>query len=110
MTEAPRHPLDPDVVDSTKAKAVFALGLAAVVTGPMVGGLVPATLGLILARQARDDLIAGQGYLAGAKRLRLGLTLIWVGIGLAAAALVTASVFGLISLADGRQDFPNTSN
>jgi hypothetical protein len=108
--EAPRHPLDPDVVGSTKARAVLALGIAAVVTGPMIGGLVPATLGLILARQAREDLIAGQGYLSGARHLRLGLTLAWVGIGLAAAALVTASVFGLISLADGRQDFPSTSN
>ena len=41
-----RHPMDPDPVRSTKAAAVLALGVAAVVTGPLVGGIVPATLGL----------------------------------------------------------------
>jgi (hydroxyamino)benzene mutase len=106
-----RHPLDPDPVRSTKAAAVLALGVAAVVTGPLVGGVVPATLGLAIARQARSDLMAGQGYLTGARQLRLGLTLAWVGIGLAVTALVIASVIGLISLADaGPHDFPNTSN
>ena len=106
-----RHPLDPDPVRSTKAAAVLALGVAAVVTGPVVGGIVPATLGLTLARQARADLIASQGYLTGARHLRLGLTLAWVGIGLAVTALVIASVIGLITLASpGGQDFPDTSD
>jgi (hydroxyamino)benzene mutase len=108
-----RHPQDPEPVRSTKAAAVLALGVAAVVTGPLVGGLIPATLGLTLARQARSDLIAGQGYLTGARQLRAGLTLAWVGLGLAIAALVVASVIGLISLADGAsvaQDFPATSD
>jgi hydroxylaminobenzene mutase len=106
-----RHPLDPDPVHSTKAAAVLALGVAAVVTGPLVGGIVPATLGLTLARQARGDLIAGRGYLTGARQLRIGLMLAWIGIGLAAAALVVASIVGLISLADGSpQDFPDISN
>jgi hydroxylaminobenzene mutase len=106
-----RHPLDPDPVRSTKAAAVLALGVAAVVTGPVLGGVVPATVGLILAKQARGDLIAGKGYLTGARQLRLGLVLAWVGIGLAVTALVIASVIGLISLASGTgQDFPNSSN
>lgn len=108
---ATRHPLDPEPVRSTKAAAVLALGVAAVVTGPVLGGIVPATLGLALARQARGDLIAGQGYLTGARQLRLGLTLAWIGIGLAVTALVIASVVGLISLANGTvQDFPDTSD
>jgi hypothetical protein len=106
-----RHPLDPEPVPSTKAAAVLALGVAAVVTGPVVGGIVPATLGLTLARQARADLIASQGYLTGARHLRLGLTLAWIGIGLAVTALVIASVIGLITLAGpGGQDFPDTSD
>ena len=107
-----RHPLDPEPVRSTKAAAVLALGVAAVVTGPVVGGIIPATLGLTLARQARSDLIAGQGYLTGARQLRAGMMLAWVGLGLAIAALVVASVIGLISLADGGagQDFPSTSD
>jgi (hydroxyamino)benzene mutase len=108
---AARHPLDPDPVRSTKAAAVLALGVVAVVTGPLVGGIVPATLGITLARQARNDLIAGEGYLTGVKHLRLGLVLAWTGIGLAVAALVVASIVGLISLAGGAgHDFPATSD
>jgi hypothetical protein len=108
---ASRHPLDPDPVRSSKAAAVLALGVAAVVTGPVVGGIIPATLGLVLSKQARSDLIAGRGYLTGARYLRIGLTLAWIGIGLAATALVVASVLGIIALANGvEQDFPDTSN
>ena len=43
-----RHPLDPEPVRSTKAAAVLALGVASVVTAPVLGGIVPATLGLTL--------------------------------------------------------------
>lgn len=107
-----RHPQDPDPARSTKAAAVLALGVAAIVTGPMVGGIVPATIGLMLAREARGDMIAGGGYLTGARQLHIGRILAWVGLILAVAALVTASVFGLISLVDGAaaHDFPDTSD
>jgi hydroxylaminobenzene mutase len=106
-----RHPLDPEPVRSTKAAAVLALGIAAVITGPLVGGVVPAALGLVLARQAGDDLVASRGYLTGARHVRLGRTLAWVGIALAVSALVAASVVGILSLAAGTgHDFPDTSN
>lgn len=110
---APRHPLDPEPVRSTKAAAVLALGVAAVVTAPMVGGIVPATVGLALARQARSDLIEGQGYLTGERQLRAGVVLVWIALVVAIGALVAASVVGLLSLADGSgggQDFPPTSD
>ena len=110
-SEIERHPLDPEPVRSTKAAAVLALGIAAVVTGPVLGGVVPATLGLALARQARGDLAAGRGYLTGTRQVRAGTVLAWVGIGLAITALLLASVFGIIALAGGGgQDFPDTSN
>src|SRR5262245_30257028 len=106
-----RHPLDPEPARSTKAAAVLALGIAAVITGPLLGGVIPATLGVLLGRQARGDLIAARGYLTGGRSLRIGLILAWTGLALSAAALITASVFGLIALADGvTQDFPKTSN
>jgi (hydroxyamino)benzene mutase len=109
---AVRHPLDPEPVRSTKAAAVLALGVAAVVTGPLLGGIIPATVGLTLARQARTEIVASQGYLTGARQLRIGLVMAWVGIGLAIAALVVASIVGIIALANGSggQDFPATSN
>ena len=108
---ATRHPLDPEPVRSTKAATVLALGIAAVITGPLVGGLIPAALGLVLAREAGEDLAAGRGYLTGARNLRVGRTLAWVGIVLAVTALVVASIIGILSLAAGPgQDFPDTSN
>ena len=90
---------------------MLALGVAAVVTGPIVGGIVPATIGLALARQAQGDLIAGRGYLTGGPQVRAGTVLAWIGIALALTALVVASVIGLIELAGAQgQDFPDTSN
>jgi hypothetical protein len=94
-----RHPLDPDPVRSTKSRAVFALGMVALLTGPFVGGLVPATLALVLARQARREAYAARGFLTGGAWLRRGERLAWVGIVLAATALVAAAVIGLLQLA-----------
>jgi hypothetical protein len=111
LRDGARHPLDPDPARSTKAAAVLALGIAAVITGPLLGGVVPATLGLMLAREARGDLIAGRGYLTGARQLRAGLMLAWTGLALAVLAVVVASVIGVVTLANGvAQDFPNTSD
>ena len=102
-----RHPLDPDAVRATKSRAVFALGLVALLTGPFVGGIVPATVALLLARQARREAYASGGYLTGAAWLRRGERLAWAGIVLVAAALVVATVIGVISLAGSPtgQDF-----
>ncbi|WP_344078780.1 hypothetical protein [Luedemannella helvata] len=108
-----RHPLDPEPVRSTKAAAVLALGVAAVVTAPVVGGIIPATVGLALARQARGDLVDGRGYLTGARQLRAGVILVWIALAIAVGALVAASVVGIISLAgdaNSGQDFPPTSD
>jgi hypothetical protein len=91
-----RHPLDPDPVPSTKAIAVLALGVTAAVTGFFLGGLIPATLALLLARDARREMAAARGFLTGGRRLQIGVTLAWVGIVLAAAAVVTAAIVGLL--------------
>jgi hypothetical protein len=105
VTEA-RHPRDPDPTRSTKANAVLALGVVAALTGGLVGGLLPATVALLLAREARADIAAARGFLVGTSRVRLGVTLAWTGIALAAAALVAASIMGLLNLAGpGGQDF-----
>jgi hypothetical protein len=106
-----RHPLDPDPVRSSKATAVLALGLVGAVTGWLLGGLVPATLALMLARESRSDIVAARGFLVGTRRLRTGVALAWIGIVLAAATLVTASVIGLLHMArSGGTDFGPTVN
>ena len=107
-----RHPLDPDPVGSTKARGVLALGIVAALTGFFLGGLVPATLALLLARQARAEQVAAAGFLTGGRALRVGVALAWVGIVLAATALVIASIIGLLHFAGSRSgpDFgPNVN-
>ena len=76
-----------------------------------LGGLVPATLALLLAREARRERMASAGYLTGGRSIRVGVALAWVGIVLAATALVIASIVGLLHYADSRgSDFaPNVN-
>ncbi|MEE6260356.1 hypothetical protein [Plantactinospora sonchi] len=95
-----RHPLDPDPVRSTKSRAVFALGLVALLTGLFVGGLVPATIAMLLAREARREAYASGGYLTGAVWLRRGERLAWAGLVLALSTLVALSVVGVLHLAE----------
>jgi hypothetical protein len=95
-----RHPLDPDPVRSTKSRAVFALGLVALLTGPLVGGVVPATVALLLARQARREAYASGGYLTGAAWLRRGERLARAGLLLASATLVAMIVLGVVAFAE----------
>lgn len=113
-TAAPtdRHPLDPEPVPETKAGAVLALGLVATLTGVFLGGVIPALLALLLARQARQDMAAAGGFLTGGRRLRAGVRLAWIGIALAAAALVVALIFGLLAWADlaGGRNYDPTVN
>ncbi len=102
-----RHPLDPDPVGSTKSRAVLALGIVALLTGPLIGGVVPATLALTLARQARRDAYASGGYLTGAAWIGRGERLARAGLVLALAALVVAVIVALLHWAGtpGGQDF-----
>jgi (hydroxyamino)benzene mutase len=104
---APRHPLDPDPARATKARAVFALGLMATLTGLLIGGVVPATVALHLARQARREAYASAGFLTGAAWLRRGERLAWTGLVLVAVSLVVALVIGVVRLAESPygQDF-----
>jgi hydroxylaminobenzene mutase len=107
-----RHPLDPEPIRSTKSRAVFVLGLVALLTGPLVGGVVPATLALILARQARREAFAASGYLTGAAWLRRGERLAWAGVVLALTAVVVAMIVGLLHLAGSPsgQDFSGNTD
>lgn len=116
MTAAPlaepsrRHPLDPDPVPATKAGAVLALGVVAALTGIAIGGVVPAVLALLLAREVRADLRAAGGFLLGGRRVRIGVALAWTGIVLAATTTVVAIIFGLLHLAGYGRDYAPTVN
>jgi MFS family permease len=99
--------MDPEPAPSTKAKAVYALGLIALLTGVLIGGVIPATAALLLARQAEREAFTARGYLTGSAYLRRGRRLAWAGIILALAALVVAVIAGLLHVAGnpGGQDF-----
>lgn len=106
---AARDPADPEPVADTKATAAFGLGLLAAVTGLAVGGIVPATVALTLARQAREDLRTGEGWRTGAGRVRWAERLAWLGIALAGASLLALTVFLFLrGVHLGPQDFPPT--
>ena len=93
---------------ATGAAIVLALGVVSVLAGPLVGGAIPAVLALLLARQARADMMAGQGYLTGARSVRTGVRLAWLGLALAVAALIAAIMVGLFGLVHlGGVDFPD---
>ena len=94
-----RHPLDPEPVPASKARAVFALGLVGLLTGPLVGGVIPATLALVLARQTARQAYQAGGFLTGSAWIRRGRTLAWTGIVLAVTALVVLLIAGLLHLA-----------
>lgn len=96
-----RHPDDPEPVPATKARAVWLLGVVAVLTGPLLGGVVPGTLALLLAREFRRDAHRAGGFLTGAARVRQGERLAWAGILLAAAAVTVAVIVGMFQLAEG---------
>ena len=99
VTAPTRHPLDPDPVRASKSRAVFALGLFGFLGGALVGGVIPATLALLLARQARREAYAAGGYLTGSAWIRRGQRLAWTGIVLALATLVVAVIAGLLHVA-----------
>jgi hydroxylaminobenzene mutase len=78
---------------------VFALGLLGFLTGVFVGGVIPATVALLLGRQAARDAYAARGYLTGSVWIRRGRRLAWAGIVLALSTLVVAAIAGLLHLA-----------
>lgn len=97
----PRHPHDPAPVPATKARAVLLLGVGALLTGPLLGGVVPATVALVLAGQFRREAYAADGFLTGARVVRRGERLAWCGVLLAAAAVAAAVVAWLFQVAAG---------
>jgi hypothetical protein len=109
VSGAVRDPADPDPVADSKATAAVGLGLLAAVTGLALGGVVPATVALVLARQAREDLRAGAGWRTGAGRVRWAERLSWIALALAALSLLTLTVWLVLrGVRFGDQDFPPT--
>jgi len=107
MVHFMRHPGDPDTVPDTKVIAAFCLGLLGATTGLALGGVVPATVALVLARQGARELEEGRGWRTGARYLLWARRLAWLGVGLAVMSLVILVVVRLLQDASaGVKDFP----
>lgn len=96
-----RHPQDPDPVRATKARAVLALGIVALVTSFVIGGIVPAVLAILMARQSRAEMRASKGFLTGGRLLRIGERLAWTAVVVVLTLLVLAAIRGVLRLAPG---------
>jgi hydroxylaminobenzene mutase len=94
-----RHPDDPDPVESTKVVGALTLAVLGVMFSPFVGGVIPAVLALVLARQAEADIRESEGFLLGAGRLGLIRRLAWTALGVAAAVVVVLLLVWVVALA-----------
>jgi (hydroxyamino)benzene mutase len=102
-----RHPADPDIVLDSKAAAAFWLAVLGFVAGPFVGGAIPATIALVVAREAVVDLEAGAGWRYGARLVRWTRRLAWAAIGLALIAVMLILAVHLLQEADlTNRDYP----
>jgi hypothetical protein len=90
-----RHPLDPDIRTSTKATGVLALGITGLLLMFCVGGAVPASLALALARSARAELDESEGFLTGDRALRAGVLMSWIAL---AGSIIVLVVFLIVVL------------
>ncbi|WP_051325330.1 hypothetical protein [Glycomyces tenuis] len=99
QTGGARHPDDPDPVESTKVVGALTLAVLGVVFSPFVGGVIPAFLALVLAKQAEGDIRASEGFLLGAGRLPRIRRLAWTAIGIACAVVVALLLVWVVDMA-----------
>ncbi|WP_415646942.1 hypothetical protein [Stackebrandtia soli] len=99
VAAAARHPRDPEPVPSTKAAAAFALGLVALVTAPVIGGVIPAVIALRLCDEADADIAESNGFLLGAARSRRARFFARLAFGVAGFVVVAGVLWWLYRLA-----------
>ncbi|GAA2292457.1 hypothetical protein GCM10009853_055400 [Glycomyces scopariae] len=94
-----RHPDDPEPVESTKVVAARMLAGVGAALSVFVGGVIPAVIALMLARQAEADIRASEGFLLGASRLPAIRRTAWTAIGIAGAVAVAALLLWVLAMA-----------
>jgi hydroxylaminobenzene mutase len=85
---------------SSAARWSLALGITAVLTAPLLGGIVPGVLAVILASSGRRELVAAQGWLTGHRHLAAGRALGWTAIWVAVTVAVALTAQWLLGLGD----------
>jgi hypothetical protein len=106
-----RHPDDPDIVLDSKAAAALCLAVLGFATGVLVGGAIPATIALVMARQASAELQSGEGWRSGARFVLWARGLAWAAIGLAAiGVMLLLAVHVLQDVGITGRDYPENVN
>jgi hypothetical protein len=85
---------------SSAATAALVLGVIGVVTAPLLGGLIPGVLAVLLASSARTEIREAEGWLTGMRQVAAGRVLGWVAIWLVVTAAVAMVVLWLIGIGD----------
>ncbi|HEV7756888.1 MAG TPA: hypothetical protein VGO94_13620 [Mycobacteriales bacterium] len=85
---------------SSAATASLVLGIIGVLTAPLLGGLIPGVLAVLLASSARTEIHAAEGWLTGMRRVVAGRVLGWVAIWLVVTAAVAMLALWLIGVGD----------
>ncbi|HEV7756348.1 MAG TPA: hypothetical protein VGO94_10870 [Mycobacteriales bacterium] len=98
----PAQPYPPAAVPrpSSAATASVVLGIVGVLTAPLLGGLLPGVLAVLLASSARAEIITAEGWLTGLRWVAAGRVLGWVAIWLAVTTAVAIVALWLIGVGD----------
>lgn len=104
-----RHVDDPDPVLDSKAAAAVCLAVLGCATGILIGGAIPATLALVLARQASAELETGRGWRLGERHVLWARRLAWTALGLAGLSIAVVLAVHLLQDAGVTdRDYPPT--
>jgi hypothetical protein len=76
------------------------LGLLGVLTAPLLGGVVPGVLAVVLANAARREIADAEGWLTGSRQLVAGRVLGWTAVWVGAAVAVALVVQWLLGFGD----------
>lgn len=93
-----RHPLDPDPVPATKAQAVRWLAIVALAFSPVLAGVVPAVVALVMARETVEQMRASGGFLTGTGPLLSGVRLVRLALLVSVAVVVIGVAVALLRL------------
>ncbi len=89
---------------SSKAAGMLVLSLFALLTAPMLGGVVPAITALAMDDATSRQIDASQGFLLGVPLVRAARVCSYVAITLSGLCLVALSIFALAHYGAGAHD------
>lgn len=85
---------------SSAAGWSLALGIVGVLTAPLLGGIVPGALAVVLSAAARREIVESAGWLTGSGRLTAGRVLGWIAVWVAITMAVALLAQWLVGFGD----------